>query len=292
MKVIVTLFFMLVSMLINAQIVNIPDANFKNYLLGHPNINTNSDTEIQTSEAENYTGLINVSNQGISDLTGIEAFVNITSLYCHNNNLSNLDLSANIALVYLYCYNNILTTLDVSNSTPLIEVQCYNNRFTDLDFSNNPNLFALISNDNLLQNLNLKNGNNVVLTTMNATNNPNLSCIEVDNVTDAIAATGNYTNWQIDATSNYSEDCANYVGIDDFEWYLIKIFPNPTTEFLNIKVNHKATYFLIDILGNQIRKGSLDNEFNRLNITNLSKGIYTVVIEINHKKITQKIVKY
>jgi len=68
-------------------IVNIPDLTFKAYLVFNPEINTNGDTEIQVSEAEAFTGEIDVSQKNISDLTGIEAFVNIrdslkTSLFC------------------------------------------------------------------------------------------------------------------------------------------------------------------------------------------------------------------
>jgi hypothetical protein len=37
-------------------LVNIPDANFKNYLLANTDINTNEDNEIQCAEAENYSG--------------------------------------------------------------------------------------------------------------------------------------------------------------------------------------------------------------------------------------------
>ena len=40
------------------QNVNIPDANFKAYLVGNTAINTNGDTEIQVSEANSYTGYI------------------------------------------------------------------------------------------------------------------------------------------------------------------------------------------------------------------------------------------
>ena len=68
----------------NAQIVNIPDANFKAYLVNNSFINTNNDSEIQVSEATNYTDGIYVSNLNISDLTGIEAFTSLTSLYCNN----------------------------------------------------------------------------------------------------------------------------------------------------------------------------------------------------------------
>ena len=38
------------------QNVNIPDANFKAYLVGNILINTNEDTEIQVSEANSFNG--------------------------------------------------------------------------------------------------------------------------------------------------------------------------------------------------------------------------------------------
>lgn len=46
-----------------AQIVNIPDLTFKAYLVNNSSINTNMDTEIQLSEANAYTGLLQLVNQ-------------------------------------------------------------------------------------------------------------------------------------------------------------------------------------------------------------------------------------
>ncbi|MCH7535259.1 MAG: hypothetical protein IH948_05870 [Bacteroidetes bacterium] len=68
----------LISQSISAQIVNIPDANFKAYLVGDGSINTILDSEISISEATAFTGSMFVENMGISDLTGIEAFTAIT----------------------------------------------------------------------------------------------------------------------------------------------------------------------------------------------------------------------
>jgi len=82
MRSVVCLLLLTFCLVLNAQNVNIPDANFKNALLTHqPTIDTNSDGEIQVSEAEDYTGTISCLMKGIIDLTGIEAFVNITKLY-------------------------------------------------------------------------------------------------------------------------------------------------------------------------------------------------------------------
>lgn len=73
-------------------IVNIPDANFKSKLI-QLGVDTNSDGEIQYSEAALKTGTLNVSSSNITDLTGLEAFVNITGLYCQGNNLTEVDVS-------------------------------------------------------------------------------------------------------------------------------------------------------------------------------------------------------
>ena len=82
-----------------AQIVTIPDANFKYVLLHGACVDTNSDNigdtdadtdndgEIQVSEALTVIGL-NITMQNISDLTGIESFSNLQHLFCKNNNIT------------------------------------------------------------------------------------------------------------------------------------------------------------------------------------------------------------
>ena len=49
---------------------------------------------------------INVSGKSIADLTGIQHFTALTELYCQDNQLTALDLSANTALTTLHCYSN------------------------------------------------------------------------------------------------------------------------------------------------------------------------------------------
>ena len=51
---------LLFSQSITAQIVNIPDVNFKAYLVGNSSINTNLDSEIQVSEATAFTGTVSL----------------------------------------------------------------------------------------------------------------------------------------------------------------------------------------------------------------------------------------
>jgi len=132
------------------QNVNIPDANFKAYLLGNSLINTNGDAEIQVSEATVFGDSINCSGQGISNLTGIEAFTALTYLNCAANNLTSLDVSQNTALTDLSCQNNNLTSLDVSINTTLKILDCDYNQLTNLDVSNNISLTNLDCVENQL----------------------------------------------------------------------------------------------------------------------------------------------
>ena len=207
--------------------VIIPDAPFKNYLLANTNINTNQDNEIQCSEAADFTGEINCPNLQIKDLTGIEAFINLTSLQVNNNQLSNLDISKNIKLKILNCSNNQLNKINAQLNTQLMELYCSNNKLTELDVDANINLEKLGCNENLIKNLdinkninlthlwcynnklvslNLRNGINEDMALIEAHNNPDLTCIKVDNE--------NYSNanwrsnpFRFDAQHVFKEEC-------------------------------------------------------------------------------------
>ena len=117
----------------NAQNVNIPDANFKAYLVGNSSINTNGDTEIQTSEATAFTGEINCSNLAIVDLTGIDAFTGLTQLYCTDNQLTAIDISNCTNLLVFRCSKNQLTALDITSNINLTTLYCNGNNLTSLE---------------------------------------------------------------------------------------------------------------------------------------------------------------
>ena len=86
MKNIYVLFFFLICGFANAQIVNIPDPNFKNALITSNGIDTNNDGEIQVTEAE-VANQIRVNDFGIVSMEGLEYFINITKLYCNKNQI-------------------------------------------------------------------------------------------------------------------------------------------------------------------------------------------------------------
>ena len=116
----------------NSQIVNIPDTNFKAYLVSKALVNTNGDTEIQVSEANAFSGALNCSSRYISDLTGIEYFTDLIKLFCYENQLTSLDLTQNTALTLLNCNFNQLTSLDLTQNTDLENLKCSDNYLTYL----------------------------------------------------------------------------------------------------------------------------------------------------------------
>lgn len=191
MKKTLLLFYFLMGITwcsINAQNVNIPDANFKNYLLADAAINTNSDAEISVAEAQAFTGELLINGLSISDLTGIEAFVNITRLDCYSNNLVALDVSNNQLLTRLHCASNQIQTLDISANTLITDIQCHNN--------------------SVLYELNIANGNNSNINWMKAYGN-SLSCIQIDAGFTPPSDAGIYSQgWTIGNSAFYDEDCA------------------------------------------------------------------------------------
>ena len=211
---------------INAQIVNIPDANFKTYLVEHP-LNSNNDSEIQVSEASVFGGYMDCRSRNISNLTGIEAFTSLTYLDCSVNQLTSLDVSQNTALTGLNCGSNIiltsidvsgansltildcssnqLTSLDVSQNTALIDLFCYNNQLTSLDVSQNTALTGLYCSVNPLTSLDVSQ--NTALTDFFCFNNL-LQCLNVKN--------GNNSNFTLfNATNNTNLNC---IEVDDVAW--------------------------------------------------------------------------
>jgi hypothetical protein len=312
------------------QNVNIPNSTFKNYLVGNSAININSDTEIQVSEAQAFSGTINCGFFSINDLTGIEAFTALTGLICHTNQLTTLDLSANLALTSvrcnanqltslilgsntaltelwcydnqiasldvsantgltnLYCQINNLSSIDVSSNSALVEFYCFNNQLTMLDLSPNTSLIKLHCNNNSLTSLKIDNGNNTNFIQVYTQANPNLDCIEVDN---AAYSNSNWTgaNFNFNFGTSFSEDCATFLSIEDYELISINIFPNPTSSLLNIEMKENSTIKIINLLGEIITIQQLAIGINILDLGYLTPGVYFIQSEqgLTHKFIKE-----
>lgn len=168
-KILFTLICFYAFSITNAQIINIPDVNFKTKLLWADSSNTvaknllgvffkidaNNDGQIQVSEALNVSYL-DVSSSGISNLTGLQSFTNLLILNCtFNNDLVNLDVSALTNLNTLNCYNNSLTNINLNGLTNLISLSCETNEISNLNVSSLTNLTSLRCDDNQMSILNV-----------------------------------------------------------------------------------------------------------------------------------------
>lgn len=159
----------------NAQIVNIPDANFKaKLLLAGPNqmiastvppessgnvtvytkVDTNNDGEIQVSEAS-MIKYLNISSAPVHSLEGISSFINLESLQSSSIELSSLDLSGLVNLKYIYCSTNGLTSLNVSGLVNLRKISCPFNQLQELNLSGLTNLQQVTCPHNQLTSLDL-----------------------------------------------------------------------------------------------------------------------------------------
>ena len=129
-----------------------PDETFREYL---KKFDTNGDNTLTPAERYAVTE-IDVGKKNISSLVGIQFFPNLEKLYCYDNQLTELDVSKNTALVYLDCYGNKLTSLDVSKNTNLIRLSCFENQLTELDVRQNAALEYLYCYENQLTELDVR----------------------------------------------------------------------------------------------------------------------------------------
>jgi Leucine-rich repeat (LRR) protein len=179
------------------QTTNIPDANFENYLETHNSLgqavsvgDTSSlgngianDHLVLTHKIADLTSL-NISNQSISDLTGIQDFIHLDTFNCSNNSITVFDYPTLLNLLSIEISNNNLSSLNVSAYTNLILFKCNDNQLTSLDIRNG-------------------NNGNIDNAGFDAGNNPDLTCIYVD---DATWSTSNWTH--IDTSSHFVADTA------------------------------------------------------------------------------------
>ena len=119
---------------------------------------------------------------------------------------------------------NIVSLTGIEDFLALETFDCSNNSIQILNLSKNTALINIICNNNALEFVDLRNGfNNPQLVTFNATSNPNLLCINVDDPNYSENAAG----WNEDANVVYNTDCETNrftpIPDDNFEQALIKL---------------------------------------------------------------------
>lgn len=323
----------------NAQIVNIPDSNLKNYLLNADNTNgiaggggaigeagfqwididTNNDNEIQVTEAEAVTFIKVPSYIGspyaIADLSGLEAFINLTYLdfssnnvslinlqpfplleylICYDNQLAEIDLSMVPNLKLLHCASNNITNLDFTGLLALENVNCSSNQLTTLDFHNNPVFYDLGCAMNNLTSINIKNGTiqNTMVGIMHCDgwfNNPDLSiiCADDNEIAD-VQAMLDFSSPDLDVDITNCLLDIDKIKVDES----IQIFPNPTKDFVNIKAAGNINSIqLFDVQGRIIKTSVIQNSETRFDLSQFQSGIYYLKVISDKGNGIQKLIK-
>ncbi len=273
----------------------------------------NSISNLDLSNTPNLTSL-NCGNNQLTSLD-ISQCQNLTSLHCNNNSINSLDLSNNSNIETLRCdhnqllnidvsnlpylsslnvQGNLLTELDVSWNAQLTDLKCGTNSLTELDVSNNSLLETLICSSNSITSLDVSSIINLErlhvqnnqLTCLNAQGyyieyfmahiNPDLHCIQVNDVNDALFDWGSW----VDHTSAFSTNCFNSCINDipeESELLEMEVSPNPTNGNLAIDLHETIPELQINIT-NSLGQIVLSNQYQFVNSVNLnldcSPGMY------------------
>jgi len=302
--------FSLFTLAAQAQVTLIPDQNFENYLV-HYGYDSDGliNGQILTADALSVSELdfINKSPNNAShiNLTGFNDFSGLETLKAQNSatilNFNNLP-----KLKTIYLDNPSIASFDALPLTSLERLELENTsvdvpyrKIRDLNFSNSPNFENLFARELYdLERINLRNNiaNSVEITLIGGSNK--VICIEVD---DEVAATNNlppYNNWSITSDGltpynkfYYSKTCT--LNIEQFINENFKIYPNPTSDFIlidqiDLKNIDLESLQIMDSSGKWIR--SVTKNLNKINVSDLSQGVYLFVLQTNKGNKTEKII--
>jgi hypothetical protein len=328
---------LLICSFANGQPINIPDANFNAVLLAastnnsiaaigdilpdnsvtlvNVKIDTNNNGIIEVDEVQDITYLF-LSYSNISDLTGIEYFINLKYLFINNNNISSINNVYGLAnMERLLCSTNQISGIDLSNFSNLRILTCWSNQINSLDFSNNPLLEKVYCGNNELTNLDFST--NPLFNDLGCKNNPNLTSINIKNGTTQLFGAQTIYNecWtgcpnlsricadsnEMNALQTYLGDCGvdTFVidfssncnlGNEEYGYTNVNVFPNPNNGTFEINSKEDYDVAIYDVIGNMVFD---KNNISQTIVTNLKQGLYLVKIKQHNEvvKILKMVIK-
>jgi len=235
------------------QYTLIPDANFEKKLIELGIDSGTIDGKVLTSKVKTVTSLT-IPNSSIRDLTGIEDFSVLNSLYCNNNNLTNLDFSKNLLLQNINCSYNQLINLIINKEANHLNAS--NNKLENLDVWQNTSLYNLDLTSNLLTNLDLSQNERLSTLQVNYNNLTSLN-LSKNKALNYLTCSGNKLS---------SVDFSNNTSLE-----FLKIQSNLLTE-LDMSKNAKLIY--------------LTCAFNQLTSLKTSNGIPLENLDCAYNKLT------
>jgi hypothetical protein len=252
----------------------------------------NNDSIIDLSFFNNLTTISNLfsfsisNNQNLTSLSGLDQLTSVgwSIIIADNPVLTNIDALSNLSY--------IPRALTISNNPSLINIDgLFNVTAINTGFSPPSTIgLNLTQNNSLtnldgLTNLNILGGNTRIID-----NNILLDFCGiqtyVDNYSNVFEVTGNgYNPTQQDIINN---NCST-LSVEVFEINQIKIYPNPTTDFIKIETNGFVRRAELFNLQGQKVNTSFSN--NKVDVQNIASGVYFLKLQTNKGEVTKKVVK-
>jgi len=265
-------------------------------------VDTNGDSQINIEEAKALS-FLNVAAYGITDMTGIETFFNLDTLYCGDNHFASLDVSTISTLKYLDCSGYLYTSvtplqrLNLSGCTGLTYLNCSSSKLTSLDLSANTRLEYLNCAANQLICLDLRN--NTLIGSGNEDNTkldlgymPSLT--EVCVWATPFPPSGMEINISGSPNLYFTENCQGcFTGIEEILHSNVSVYPNPAYDIITIR-SAQPEHMSVEITsskGQLISIHEMDGTTLQLDLSSFQKGVYFITIRSKDFLTTRKIVK-
>jgi len=179
---------------------SIPDSAFEEALVAR-NLDDQVDGSVLTSSIENITRL-DVSNEGISDLTGIGDFTELTDLNVRENTLQTLNLTSNRNLLFVWAEDNALTSLQLGSNQVIEKVGASGNQLTGLTVTEYTTLQLLDLADNNMGSIDVSTLPLPTFNEFNIEGNPLICILVSPEQLESIPA-----SWSKDEEDTYALDC-------------------------------------------------------------------------------------
>lgn len=242
-------------------------------LSGLPNIESlGLETNPLVLSAPLSSETLELLNASMCDLDELDTSLlpSLKYLTAANNNLSNLNLEANLQLEVLWIMHNDFTSLNLSDLPMLEGLWVYDNDLTELNINNG----VLSDNGELLA----------------FDENPNLNFIcadsgEIDNVNSLLELYG-YT------AATVSTDCSLAVN-DPLSITNWSLYPNPSRGVLNVNTGNSEakSITIFDMSGRKVFAQNLAASQTYINISGLTPALYFIQLETAFGKSVKRLIK-
>lgn len=264
--------------------------------------NNNSLTSI------NVSGLLNIDEiECVNNLLpslNLNGLTTLRILGFGGNQISNINLSTLSTLNILNCQGNPLSIINVNGLISLGQLNVSGTLISTIDCSQSGVIQLTALSCPNLQTINVRNGvytysdPDLLYYGFRISNNPQLVSICTDDgeqnqlVVDLLDYNYNTSGSVIVYNGdNCDIPVTVTMGISDFDKSTLKIYPNPTSEIVNIVISNNEPIIrttVNNVLGQTIM--TFENT-TTLDISSLTKGTYFITIETDNDKHTQRIIK-